>query len=176
MSTPTPHVHDENGHRVVVLVGNPRPASRTRAAAEALAAGLGATPFVIDLAEFGGAVLDGSPEVDAALETVRTASVLIVATPVYKASYTGLLKAFLDRYDNRALEGVVAIPFTVAAAPIHRLTADVHLRPLLVELGASTPTRAFAIEESALPNLDAVVTTWVSTELSLLPLAGLTRV
>lgn len=176
MTTPIPHVHDENGHRVVVLVGNPRPASRTRAAAEALATALGAAPSVVDLAEFGGAVLDGSPEVDSALETVRTAQVLIVATPVYKASYTGLLKSFLDRYSGRALEGVVAIPFTVAAAPIHRLAADVHLRPLLVELGASTPTRAFAIEESALPNLDAVVSGWVSTELPLLPLGGLTRV
>jgi FMN reductase len=159
-----PHVHGENGHPVVVLVGNPRPASRTRAAAASLASALGAPPVVVDLAEFGGAVLDGSTAVDAALDVVRSASVLIVATPVYKASYTGLLKAFLDRYNGRALEGVVAVPFTVAAAPIHRLAADVHLRPLLVELGASTPTRSFAIEESALPDLDTVVAAWLDAE------------
>lgn len=176
MTTPIPHDHGENGQRVVVLVGNPRAQSRTRGAAESLATALLAalgqhdsSATVVDLAEFGGAVIDGSADVDQALATVRSATLLIVATPVYKASYTGLLKAFLDRYNGRALEGVVTVPFTVAAAPIHRLAADVHLRPLLVELGASTPTRSFAIEESALPTLAEAVDAWVASELPLLP-------
>lgn len=167
-------VHDSthSGPRIVVVVGNPRPSSRTRQVAERLAAGLAESVSpalvgvqVIDLAGFGGAVLErDAPDVDAALDAVRSASVLIVATPVYKASYTGLLKGFLDRFNGPALAGVTAVPLTVAAAPTHRLAADVHLRPLLVELGASVPTRAFAIEESALGDLEPVLTDWLKSE------------
>jgi FMN reductase len=116
---------------------------------------------VVDLANLGGAVIEGSPEVDAALATVRDATVLVVATPVYKAGYTGLLKAFLDRLAGGALAGVLAIPFTVAGSPIHRLVADVHLRPLLVELGATVPTRAFTVEEPDLNDLAPVVDRWL---------------
>ncbi|WP_020576331.1 NADPH-dependent FMN reductase [Actinopolymorpha alba] len=157
--------------RIVALSGNPRKGSRTRSAAESLAAGLAAvlerpevTISVIDLAEFGGAVLDGGPDVDTALTTVRSATVLVVATPVYKASYTGLLKAFLDRFGGGALAGVLSVPLTISASPIHRLVADVHLRPLLVELGATVPTRAFALEESHLATLDDEVARWLATE------------
>lgn len=165
--------------QIVVLVGNPRANSRTRQVAERLAAGVAeaVSPAlvgvqVIDLAAFGGTVLDaGAPEVDVALEAVRTADVLIVATPVYKASYTGLLKAFLDRFNGPALAGVAAVPVTVSAAPTHRLAADVHLRPLLVELGASVPTRAFAVEESALAELDSVLSAWLKSEAGLLAFA-----
>lgn len=165
-----PSAHDTA--QIVVVVGNPRANSRTRQVAERLAAGLAeaVSPTlvgvsVIDLAGFGGAVLEAdAPEVDAALESVRSASVLIVATPVYKASYSGLLKGFLDRFNGPALAGVTAVPVTVSAAPTHRLAADVHLRPLLVELGASVPTRAFAVEESALGDLDPVLTDWLKSE------------
>ncbi len=124
-------------------------------------------PIVVDLAEFGGTVIDGGPHVDDALATVRNADVLVVATPVYKASYTGLLKAFLDRFGGGALAGVLAIPFTVAASPIHRLAGDVHLRPLLVELGASVPTQAFAIEEPDLSSAADVVARWMDGNLRL---------
>ncbi|GAA2759097.1 NADPH-dependent FMN reductase [Actinopolymorpha rutila] len=171
--TPSP-VADPAGHpatSVVALIGNPRRNSRTRELTEELSRRLvdslglpGAVLEVVDLAELGGAVLDGGPAVDEALATVTSASVLVAATPVYKASYTGLLKAFLDRLGGGALSGVAAVPMTVAGAPIHRLVADVHLRPLLVELGASTPTRAFAVEEVVLADPAAVVEEWVRTE------------
>jgi FMN reductase len=171
MGDPTPDHSGATGPRIVVLSGNPRQSSRTCEAARALAASLasaleqpGAAITVVDLAEFGGAVIDGSTAVDQAMDMVRSADVLIVATPVYKASYTGLLKAFLDRFGGGELADVLAVPFTLAAAPIHRLAADVHLRPLLVELGASTPTRAFAIEEDAIPSLPDTVGRWIQTE------------
>lgn len=168
---PTPVEGGEPAASVVALVGNPRRNSRTRELTERLAARLvdalglpGTALRVVDLAEFGGAVIDGGPAVEEALATVTSASVLVAATPVYKASYTGLLKAFLDRLGGGALRGVTAVPMTVAGAPIHRLVADVHLRPLLVELGASTPTRAFAVEEAALADPVAVVEEWVRAE------------
>src|SRR4051794_17035300 len=141
--------------KFVVVVGNPRRGSRTRSAAELLAQRLAdafqplrTSMHVIDLADLGGAVIDGGHNVEEALETVRQAAVLIIATPVYKASFTGLLKAFLDRIGGGELAGIVAVPLTVAGAPIHHLVADVHLRPVLVELGASTPTSAFTVTEA----------------------------
>ncbi|WP_100350323.1 NADPH-dependent FMN reductase [Luteimicrobium subarcticum] len=143
--------------RAVVLVGNPRPGSRTRAVAEAVARGVlgrwdvDPTHHVIELADHGADVLE--PDASAVaddLARVAGATLLVVATPVYKGSYTGLLKAFLDRFGHRPLDGVVAVPVVVSAAPAHAAAGDDHLRPLLVELGATVPERSFAVTEAAL--------------------------
>lgn len=137
---------------IVVLSGNPRPASKTVAVAIGVAESLSSfltTPTleVIDLADFGGRVLDaGDPDVADARARAADATVLIVASPVYKGSYTGLLKAFLDGYGPRSLEGVIAVPVIVAGSPTHAsLAAHVQLRPLLHEVGAETPIGVFTV-------------------------------
>lgn len=155
-------------NRLVVVSGNPRPGSRTLAAAEAvarrLAPALGlsdrAPGDVVDLALLAPEVLPGSPAVTAARQRVAGAHVVVVATPVYKASYTGLLKAFLDGYGPDALAGVVAVPVVVSASPAHAPAGEVHLRPVLVELGAVVPARTVAVTEAQLPDLDGVLDTW----------------
>src|SRR5687768_2988829 len=53
-----------------------------------------------------------------------SADIVIVASPTYKASYTGLLKAFLDRYPGRGLAGVNAIPLMTAGDPAHGLSVE----------------------------------------------------
>ena len=88
------------------------------------------------------------------------AALAVVATPVYKASYTGLLKAFFDRFPNGGLRNVIAIPVVVSASPGHSFVAEHVLRPLLVELGAVVPVRAFAITERQLDDLHAVIGSW----------------
>jgi len=157
------------GARVVVLSGNPRVGSRTTAAAAHVAQEtarlLGSTQPVetVELARLAPEILaDAHPAADAALRTVADATVLVVATPVYKASYTGLLKAFLDLYGPGGLSGVVAVPVVVSGNPAHALVGEVHLRPLLVELGAVVPTRALTLVESQLTDLDPVVGRWWS--------------
>lgn len=157
------------GARVVVLSGNPRAGSRTTAAAvhvaQETARLLGSEQAVetVELAQFAAEILaDVHPAADAALGTVADATVLVVATPVYKASYTGLLKAFLDLYGPGGLSGVVAVPVVVSGNPAHALVGEVHLRPLLVELGAVVPTRALTLVESQLTDLDPVVGRWWS--------------
>jgi FMN reductase len=92
---------------------------------------------------------------------------LVVATPVYKASFTGLLKVFLDYLPGNALSAALAVPVTVAASPTHRHVAESQLRPLLNELGART-TVAFAIDEAQLPDVDELVARWLTTEEPLL--------
>jgi FMN reductase len=155
------------GPGVVVLVGNPRPGSRTLAAATGIGAGIGrvtgaGAPTVIDLAGLA-RHLWGPPSarLGAALDQVRSAAVLVAATPVYKASLTGLLKSFLDLLPPDALRGVLAVPVSVSGAPEHRYVAELTLRPVLVELGATTPAPALGLTESQLPDLDAVLTPWL---------------
>lgn len=153
---------------IVTLVGNPREGSRTRAVAVAAAQAIGARigtagPCeVVDLSALGPHLLSpgASPGVEVALELVREASVLVVASPTYKGTYTGLLKSFLDRLPPDALAGKAALPLLVMGDPKHALAVEVHLRPLLVELGATVPTPGLAVLEAQLPILEEVLTGW----------------
>ncbi len=129
---------------VAVLVGNPKRRSRTYEAALLVAERLtgGPADIVVDIADLGPGVLDWADEASsAAVESVRGADVLVVASPTYKAAYTGLLKVFLDRFPSDGLGGVVAIPVMLGAGPGHALAPEHALRPVLVELGATVPTR-----------------------------------
>jgi len=71
------------------------------------------------------------------------------------------VKSFLDHIDGGALHGVTAIPVTTVGSPAHTLAADVHLRPLLLELGASTPTSALVVGNDLLESPDAAVLPWL---------------
>jgi FMN reductase len=136
------------------IVGNPRPESRTHRISRALVAGLvaaagsEAVAGEVDLAALGPRVFDRTdPDTAAALELVGAADVLVVASPTYKATYSGLLKVFLDHLGTGALGGTPAVPIMLGGAPDHRLAVDVHLAPLLLELGASTPVRGVFVLE-----------------------------
>ncbi|MFI1159359.1 NADPH-dependent FMN reductase [Streptomyces sioyaensis] len=77
-----------------------------------------------------------SPALHRTLDQVTTADGLIVATPVYKASYTGLLKAFLDLLPQSGLVGKTVLPLATGGTLAHVLTIDYALRPVLSALGA----------------------------------------
>jgi FMN reductase len=135
----------------VVVVGNPKPRSRTRAAAEVVAERLtGAAPDrVIDVVDLGAGLLGwGDPEVGDAVAAVRAAEVAVVASPTYKATYTGLLKLFLDQIGTGDLAGVVAVPLMLGGGPAHALAPELLLKPVLVELGATAPTRGLYLLDS----------------------------
>lgn len=153
---------------IVTVVGNPRPGSRTHAVAVQAAKALGRrigyreAPEVVDLSVSAPLLFapETAPEVRAALETVAGAEVLVVASPTYKATYTGLLKAFLDRLPGGALASAVALPLLVMGDARHSLAVEIHFRPLLVELGAVVPTPGLALLESQIPDLDAILGPW----------------
>jgi len=155
---------------VAVVVGNPKPRSRTLTVAEAVAtaaadaAGLtGGTSMTVDLADLGPRLFDwSSPEVRAAVDSVRASALAVVASPTYKASYTGLLKSFLDWFSTTDLDGVTVVPVMVGAGRQHALAVEVHLRPVLVELGATLPTRGLYVTEDELEELDDVIGAWLS--------------
>jgi FMN reductase len=73
------------------------------------------------------------PEIRAV--TDRVADAVVVATPVYKAAYSGLLKV-LDVLPQTALKGKLVLPLATGGSPHHMLALDYALRPVLQSLGA----------------------------------------
>ena len=118
--------------------------------------------LVVDLADFGPQLFDwSSAAVRDVVDAVTGCSLLVVASPTYKASYTGLLKSFLDWFGTTGLADVTTVPVMVGASAAHALAVEVHLRPVLVEIGATLPTRGLYVVESELPRLDEVIAEWL---------------
>lgn len=74
------------------------------------------------------------PQIVAALELVEEASVIVIATPTYKAAYSGILKAFIDLWPQFGLQGKVVLPVASGGSPAHTLILDYALRPVLASL------------------------------------------
>ena len=150
--------------RIVALSGNPRPASRTHALASTLAAALPhAETAEVDLAGLGPRVLDQADAgASAAIKQVLHANVLVVASPTYKATYSGLLKAFLDRLATGSLAGKSAVPLMLGGAPNHQLAVDVHFTPLLLEPGAAVPVRGLFVLEADVEGFGSSAATWAA--------------
>ena len=136
---------------VTVVVGNPRPRSRTYQAALLVAERLTGVPadLAVDLVDLGPALLDWSDQTVArTVAAVQASDLVIVASPTYKATFTGLLKLFLDRISGGALAGVTAVPLMLGGDWRHSLAPEVFLKPVLAELGASCPTRGLFLLDS----------------------------
>jgi FMN reductase len=140
-----------SGPQTAIVVGNPKATSRTFHAARTVVAELtGRTPdLTLDLVDFGAKLLDWSdPDVARAVAQIESAGLVVFASPTYKGTYTGLLKLFLDRFNAGSLSGVTAIPLMLGADLRHSLAPEVFLKPVLAELGASSPTRGLFLLES----------------------------
>jgi FMN reductase len=141
----------EDSDMTVVVVGNPKPMSRTRAAAEMVAAKLtGVAPqHVIDVVDLGAALLGwGDLKVAEAKEIVKSADSLVVASPTFKATYSGLLKLFLDQFGQGELGQITTFPLMLGGAYTHALAPELTLRPVLVEIGASCPAPSLYLLDS----------------------------
>jgi len=71
-----------------------------------------------------------------AVRAVAEADAIVIATPVYKAAYTGLLKAFLDLLPQDGLRGKLVLPLATGGGHAHTLALDYALRPVLHALDA----------------------------------------
>jgi FMN reductase len=81
----------------------------------------------------------------AARRTVTGADALIVATPVFQGSYSGLFKMFFDTLEMKALDGMPVTMVATAGTPRHSMVLDYAVRPLLSFLHAVVlPTGVFA--------------------------------
>jgi FMN reductase len=138
--------------RTVVVSGNPRPASRTSALALAVGSALSDAPLLVEVGALGtGLLTPGDEATAAAVDAIRSADLLVVATPTYKGSYTGILKVLLDRLPSAALAGKQAVPVVTAGIAPQAAAAEALLRQLLTELGAEV-LPGLPVTEADLPS------------------------
>ena len=78
-----------------------------------------------------------SPAFDEFKAQIAAAAGLVVATPIYKASYAGGLKALLDILPPGSLRGKTVLPIATGGTLAHLLAIDYALKPVLSVLGAS---------------------------------------
>jgi FMN reductase len=76
------------------------------------------------------------PLIRQALEEIKQAQVVLVATPIYKAAYSGLLKAFLDLLPQDGLRDKSVLPLATGGSIAHLLALEYALKPVLSALGA----------------------------------------
>ncbi|MCU0512037.1 MAG: NADPH-dependent FMN reductase [Anaerolineae bacterium] len=77
------------------------------------------------------------PSLRPVFDQVAAARGIVLATPVYKAAYTGILKALLDVLPAGAFSGKIVLPLVSGASPAHSLAVDYALKPVLFALGAA---------------------------------------
>jgi FMN reductase len=142
---------------LLAIAGNVRQPSRTRVLVdgivEATERAFGVEADIIDIAEVGPTILSAltrpflSPEGEAIVARVEAADLLIIGTPVYRASYTGALKHLFDLVNHEALVGKPVILAATGGSHLHGLITEHQLRPLLSFFGAlAVPTAIYATE------------------------------
>jgi len=144
--------------KIVAIVGSPTSRSRTRSLAtdilDRIAGETGATARVTDIAEIVPHLAvrsraEASPLLEETLRAVEHADLLLDASPVYKGSYTGLFKHFIDLVDYKSLAGVPVGLLAMGGSDRHALVIDHQLRPLFGFFSAYTlPTGVFVSERS----------------------------
>ena len=141
--------------KIIGLSGSLSAPSRTRGLVEAVIGEItrqtGFGGGVIDIAEIaadlgrtlGTFVLP--PAIEAAHAQLRGADLIVIGVPVYKASYPGAFKHFVDLIDPKALEGKAAILVATGGSDQHALILEHQLRALASYLGLySAPKTVFA--------------------------------
>ncbi|GIP50325.1 NAD(P)H-dependent FMN reductase [Paenibacillus sp. J53TS2] len=130
--------------RVTIIAGSPTPGSRL----------FGLTDYVRERLIQTGSAIDrisaaelpaedllranfGSPAIKAALAAVESADAVVIASPVYKAAYSGALKTILDLIPQKGLQGKVVLPLFIGGTIAHLLAVDYALKPVVAALGGT---------------------------------------
>jgi FMN reductase len=165
--------------KAIGISGSPAARSKSRTLLERALAALaerGASTTLIDLAALPADALLGrrrSSEVDEALARVADATIVVASTPVYRATYSGLLKVFFDLLPLNGLVDKTGIAIATGGSPAHQLVIDHGLRPLFASVGAvTTPTGIYGTDSgfdhgSPHPSLIARIDTAVSEAITL---------
>ncbi|MEV7864055.1 NADPH-dependent FMN reductase [Streptomyces hirsutus] len=146
---------------VLVISGSPSPTSRTELVGDYVARRLAedewhaghlkvrnlpAEPLLrADIAD---------PRIAEALEQVALADGIVLATPTYKASFSGLLKTFLDLLPQHGFTHKVVLPLATGGSTAHVLVLDYALRPVAHSLGARHVVQSFFLLDTHLTRLD----------------------
>ncbi|MFF0447609.1 NADPH-dependent FMN reductase [Streptomyces sp. NPDC004609] len=104
----------------------------------------------------------GHPAIVEAAALFARADGVVIGTPVYKASYSGVLKALLDLLPQHALAGKTVLPLATGGTTAHVLAIDYALRPVLSSMGAAHVVQGWF-------TLDKDITVGDDTSLALAP-------
>lgn len=146
-----------NALKVTAVSGSYKLPSRTAGLVEALTRQLGKQIQIdlhlIELSDIGSSLVASydrralPAKVQKDIEAIETADLLIVATPVYRASYTGLFKHLFDFVDYESLIDVPVLLAATGGSERHALIIDHELRPLFSFFQALTlPIGVYATE------------------------------
>ncbi len=91
------------------------------------------------------------PEIRESLDAVAQASVVVLATPIYKAASSGLLKIFLDLLPQDGLKGKTVWTLATGGSLAHLLALDYGLLPILSALGARSHVDGVYATDAHLP-------------------------
>lgn len=140
------------------ISSSPTPGSRSRKVMSRvleLIAGHGVETSILDLADLPADALLArrtDPVVADAVAACMKASILVLATPTYRATYAGQLKAFMDLFPHAGLTGIVVGAVATAGGPMHLLLLDHGIRPLVASLGGLTASQLVYVTDSELPS------------------------
>ncbi|MDD9266301.1 NADPH-dependent FMN reductase [Paenibacillus sp. GCM10023248] len=129
--------------KIVIISGSPTPTSRLHGVIEVAKSQLTQAGLTVDWIKVRDLPAEDllyakfdSEAIVHANALVAAADAVLVATPIYKASYTGVLKAFLDLLPQKGLEHKIVLPLAVGGTISHLLAIDYALKPVLSALGA----------------------------------------
>ncbi|GAA3870724.1 NADPH-dependent FMN reductase [Saccharothrix violaceirubra] len=133
---------------ILTISGSPSPVSRTGIVAAHVddllrAAGYGVTTLDVRQLPTLSLLTEDlqDPEIADAVAAVLRADGIVVASPVYRAAYSGLVKALLDLLPKKALRGRVILPLATGGSQGFLVAMDYALNPLLAGKGADNVLR-----------------------------------
>lgn len=142
---------------LLMINGSPSPESRTGQLLKHFASLLAADGWMVEQLSL--RTLPAEPLLRAKVQdpallpaqhAVGRADALVIATPVYKGAYTGLLKAFLDVLPQHALANKSVLPIASGGTLAHYGAIDHALKPVLSALGATFSLPGFFVLDSDL--------------------------
>src|SRR4051812_13068383 len=89
-----------------------------------------------------------APEIRKTIAAVEAADAIVIATPIFQAAYSGLLKAFLDVLPQFAFAGKAVLPLATGGSLAHVLALDYGLRPVLQSMGARHIVQSYFVPEA----------------------------
>jgi FMN reductase len=148
---------------VVLVAGSPASSSRSTAVLKALGERLssaGATVELYTLDDFDAVdLLRGKferPTIQRFLASIVKATTLILATPVYKATYAGGLKVIVDLIDPKGLDGKAVLAISTAKLDAHLPLVDESFRKLYAFFRGSIPLPTVGLLDGQLGTPEAL--------------------
>jgi FMN reductase len=78
-----------------------------------------------------------SLEIIETVEIIQNSEIIFVLTPIFKGSYSGILKTYLDVLPQKVFENKIVVPVAIGGSIAHLLALEYSLKPLLSILGAT---------------------------------------